>query len=97
MGPALFVMAIMGCGEGHAACAPVREVAARYETEAACLAATPAELARNDDLEFPLVVAQCHRAGVAPRRLSADEVLLPDAPQFTAPARYADARPARRR
>ena len=77
MGPVLFVMAIMGCGEGDAACTEVRLANARYPTEAACMAATEAELSRVDDLLYPSVVAQCRPANQAARPLPASEVRLP--------------------
>jgi hypothetical protein len=78
MGPVLFVMAIMGCGEGDAACRQVRLAETRYPTEAACMAATTSELARADDLLFPSVVAQCRPANQTTRPLPASEVRLPD-------------------
>ena len=40
MEPLMFIMAILGCGEGEAACQPVAPVEARYASEAECLAAT---------------------------------------------------------
>ena len=49
MEPVLFVMAILGCGESDAPCREVALAETRYRSEAACLAATEAELARRDD------------------------------------------------
>jgi hypothetical protein len=76
MEPVLFVMAILGCGEGDAPCRQVAIVEARYQSEAACQAATESELARRDIL-YPTVVAQCRRADAAPRLLRASEVARP--------------------
>lgn len=78
MGPAIFLMAIMGCGEGEAACQPVRQLDTRYESQAACLAATEAALMRNLDIDYPVVVADCRPADAAPRVIKASEVRLPD-------------------
>lgn len=65
MGPAYFVIAILGCGEGNAPCQEVRVAETRYESEAACSDATDAALMRNVDIAFPVVVAQCKGAGAA--------------------------------
>jgi hypothetical protein len=78
MGPILFVMAILGCGEGDSDCQPVRVAPQHYTSEAACMAATGAELARTEDLLFPSVVAQCRPASETLRPLPASEVRLPD-------------------
>jgi hypothetical protein len=71
-------MAILGCDEGDSACRQVRLVETSYRTETACMAATGAELARNDDLLFPAVVAQCRPANAAARPVPASEVRLPE-------------------
>ena len=63
MGPGIFLIAIMGCGEGDAPCQQVRTIETRYETQAACTAATDAALAKATDVDFPVVVAQCVAAG----------------------------------
>jgi hypothetical protein len=63
MGPGIFLIAIMGCGEGDAPCRQVRMLEARYESQAACTAATEAAVARNSDVDYPVVVAQCVAAG----------------------------------
>ena len=76
MEPVLFVMAILGCGEGAAPCREVALVEARYRSEAACLAATEAELAGRDIL-YPTVVAQCRQAGARPQLLRGSEVMRP--------------------
>lgn len=78
MGPAIFLMAIMGCGEGEASCQPVRQLDTRYESQAACVAATEGALSRNLDVDYPVVVAQCHAASAPPRIAKAAEVRLPE-------------------
>ena len=78
MTPAIFLMAIMGCGEAEAPCQQVRVLETRYETQAACTAATEAAVTRFVDLDFPVVVAQCVAAGSSPK-LGAGEVKLPAA------------------
>jgi hypothetical protein len=72
MGPGIFLIAIMGCGEGSGACRPVRTLEARYESRAACTAATGAALAAATDVDAPMVVAQCVAAGVRPTVRAAD-------------------------
>ena len=89
----LFVMAIMGCGESDAACREVRIDQQRFQSAAACQAATESALIRHSDLEFPTIVARCRPAGARPQLLRGSEVLLP-APT-PARARYASARVAR--
>ena len=59
MGPAYFVIAILGCGDGGSDCRTVAAPAAHYATEQACLAARAETLMANSDLEFPTLVAQC--------------------------------------
>jgi hypothetical protein len=81
MGPGIFLIAIFGCGDGNAACQPVRTLETRYESRAACMAATEKALTESGDVDYPTVVAQC----VAPReaasfRLNADEVTKPGPP-----------------
>ena len=77
MGPGTFFIAILGCGEGEAPCQQVRMVETRYESHAACTAATEAVLLRNADADYPVIVAQCVAAGERPKLLKANEVDLP--------------------
>ncbi|MGQ0590726.1 MAG: hypothetical protein ACT4N8_14570 [Sphingosinicella sp.] len=98
MEPLMFVMAILGCGEGDAPCRELRLVEQRYASEQACMAAAGDVLARHDDLLFPSVVAQCRRAGSGPQLLRGSEVMLPQAPQanpFNRPRLTAHSGPAR--
>lgn len=71
MGPILYVMAILGCGEAEASCQQVDVASAQYQTIDACNAATAEEVERRLDLAYPVVVAQCHEAN---RKLSAAEL-----------------------
>lgn len=59
MGPAYFVIAILGCGDGGIACQTVAAPAARYGSEQACLAARDEALMANSDLDFPTLFALC--------------------------------------
>ncbi|MEO5865599.1 MAG: hypothetical protein ABIS14_02440 [Sphingomonas sp.] len=63
MEPLIYVMAIMGCGDGSAACAQARVEPAQYRSAQQCQAAMPAALARNTDLDFPVVTAACQTRG----------------------------------
>jgi hypothetical protein len=81
MGPGIFLIAIFGCGEGNSACQAVRTEETRYESRAACMAASEGALMRNTDIDYPTIVAQC----VAPQqaasfRLGSDEVSRPAPP-----------------
>lgn len=76
MTAAIFIMALLGCGEGEAPCQQVRVLETRYESQAACIAATEAVLTRNLDVDYPVIVVQCQKAGDAPVVLPQD-VLLP--------------------
>jgi len=77
MGPGIFIIAIMGCGEGDAPCQPVRMLEARYESQAACTAATEAALIQNTDIDYPVVAAECVAAGSKPIPPGANEVQRP--------------------
>jgi hypothetical protein len=63
MGPAAYVIAILGCADGAAQCTPVATLPARYESEATCFAATGGALADGAAFDFPTIVAQCQPAG----------------------------------
>ena len=62
MGPGFYVIAILGCADGSAACAPVATLPTRYESRDACQAATAAALDANGEFDFPTLMAQCRRA-----------------------------------
>ncbi len=79
MGPAFYIMAILGCGEAEAACEPVATSPVRYESAEACNAATATEIEQHSDALFPVVVAQCRPASApASQSVFADEVKLPE-------------------
>lgn len=59
MGPAFYVMAILGCGDGGAMCRDMRLLEARYISADACAVATAAMLTANSDLPFPTLAAEC--------------------------------------
>lgn len=68
MGPVYYVIAILGCADGGAQCAPVATVPTQYRTEAACAAGTSDALLANSDLDFPTLLAECR---VSNRKASA--------------------------
>lgn len=91
MGPAGFLLAVLGCGEAEAPCAQLALAPARFESEAACIAAQDEALSRfigGDD--YPVVVAQCRPAAQRTATLTADEVRLPE-PRGRIPVRTASA------
>ena len=74
MGPAYFVIAIIGCSDGGLDCRTVATPLARYESEQACLAARGDALMASTNLDFPTLLAQCRpakapTANQAPRRI----------------------------
>ena len=77
MTPGIFIIAILGCGEAEAPCQPVQLLDARYESQAACTAATEEALMRHTDADYPVIVAQCVDARQAPKVMNANEVELP--------------------
>jgi len=76
MGPGVFLIAILGCGEGDSPCQTLRTLDTRYETRAACVADTESALTRNAGMDAPVIVAQCVAAG-APPKLRSGEVDRP--------------------
>ena len=62
MGPALYIIAILGCGDGGA-CEQVRLAPATYASRDACALAAPAVLARSTDVDAPEIRAECRSAG----------------------------------
>lgn len=69
MGPAYFVIAILGCADGGSACTPVATLQTRYESQAQCSAATAAALYSNNNFDFPTLVASCRlRSAATPLR-----------------------------
>ncbi len=90
MGPAYFVLAILGCGEGEAACQQVAIENTRFTSEAACQSASEDTLMRHADADYPVVVAQCRKAGQpASAQIWSHDVALPqpDAAQPVQPQR----------
>lgn len=77
-GPVLFVMAIMGCGEADTACEQVSVVPTSYSSLESCNAATDDMVARNSDVLYPVVVAQCRRADVKASQVAGNAVDLPE-------------------
>lgn len=59
MDPLIYVMAIMGCGDGGIACQQVRTLETRYESLAACQAAAQVQLAAHSDVDAPEIMASC--------------------------------------
>jgi hypothetical protein len=62
MGPGYYIIAILGCADGAVGCIPVATVPTRYESVAACSAATTSALEERTDLDFPTLVAECREA-----------------------------------
>lgn len=78
MAAAVFLIAIMGCGEGDAPCQQLRLLDTRYESRAACVAATGAAASRFMDADYPVIVAQCLPSGSPAAPLRGTDVALPE-------------------
>ena len=79
MGPAVFVLAILGCGEGDAPCRQVSVVNAIYSSKAVCNEATAAAVESHQDIPYPVVVAECRRADArVAQQLMPAEIKLPE-------------------
>jgi hypothetical protein len=59
MGPAYFVIAILGCADGGTSCTPVATLQTRYSTQEQCVEATGAALIDNSKLDYPTLLARC--------------------------------------
>lgn len=88
MGPAGYLLAILGCGEGEANCQQVAVQPMRYESRAACLAASEAALA-DAEAPYPVIVADCRATNVRAATLRADDVRLPEPRGWANPFRTA--------
>jgi hypothetical protein len=64
MGPAYFVIAILGCADGGTACTPVATLPTRYSSAAECNAATIEALNENNAFDFPTLLAQCRKSAL---------------------------------
>lgn len=64
MGPAYYIIAILGCSDSGA-CEPVATASQRFESREACTAATPGALITASGFDFPTMVAEC-RPGRSP-------------------------------
>lgn len=78
-GSALYVLAILGCGEADDACRQVSVAETRYQSFEACVADTAGAVERNANLPYPVIVAQCRRADQQLSDITLDDVDLPDA------------------
>jgi hypothetical protein len=72
----VFLIAILGCGEGDGPCQTLRTLDTPYATQAACVAATEDALSRNSGADAPVIVAQCVSGGT-PATLRSGEVKRP--------------------
>ena len=82
MGPAYYVIAILGCSDGAVDCARVATVPTRFDSETACAAATMPALAARTDFDFPMLLAEC-RAVALPVARSGEHERERDVPTNT--------------
>ena len=77
MEPAYFVIAILGCADGGAACTPVATMPTHYANEAQCSAETNAALVKSTDFDFPTMMAECRAVDGRAAAASAGERPIP--------------------
>jgi hypothetical protein len=65
MGPAFYVLAILGCGDSETACQQVRVSEAQFASADACAAASSQLLLDSSDLAFPVIMGECRPASRA--------------------------------
>src|SRR3546814_2079739 len=63
MEPIVYLIAILGCGDGSQMCRQQRVEPTPYATMQACRDAMPAALARNTDIDYPTIAADCRASG----------------------------------
>ena len=79
MGPAFYVLAILGCGEADSACEQVAVAPAQYQSLDECNRATDAAVTQHQDALYPVVVAQCRRADAqTAEKLTPAQIDLPE-------------------
>ena len=79
MGPAFYVLAILGCGEADTACEQFATAPAQYSSLEECNRATDAAVTQHQDALYPVVVAQCRRADAkVAEKLMPGQIDLPE-------------------
>lgn len=71
MGPGLFVIALLGCGDGSVQCQQIATLPTRYESRASCAAATGPALITATKYDYSEIAAECRSvapAGSAQKR-----------------------------
>lgn len=71
---------ILGCGNQAKTCDLVYESTTTYQTEAACEAAIPATLIKVEDVQYPVLLAQCEAPVLAAAPMLAEPPLPVAAP-----------------
>ena len=93
MGPAVYILAILGCGEDQTACQTVAVMPTHYESAVACDAGIDQAAQRPISADFPVIVAQCLRMdSAAAAVVKGNDVQLPPADK-PAPVKRASYRP----
>jgi hypothetical protein len=59
MNTAIFILTILGCGDGEMNCVWMRESNQRYSTMESCQQHSEVELLRELEIEYPVTVAVC--------------------------------------
>ncbi len=59
MGPIVYVIAILACGDGQADCRAVRTARPVFTNATACALATRSVLEASTDVDAPLIAARC--------------------------------------
>lgn len=64
MGPAYFVIAILGCADGGTTCTPVATLPTHYSSASECNAATVDALNENNAFDYPTLLARCRKSAM---------------------------------
>lgn len=62
MGPAFFVLALLGCDDSALMCREARVLDMHYISAAECMASMQTELSANSDLAYPVIMGRCEPA-----------------------------------
>lgn len=80
VGPAIFIISILGCGDDNAPCQTIAVMPQQYASVMTCQSGAEDAIQHHLDSEYPVLVAQCLRSdSPMPIGVSGDEVKLPRA------------------
>ena len=72
-----YVIAILGCPDGSSQCTPVATEPTHYASQAECSAQTQQALLRNNQFDFPTLVAECRATDPRTIASTGEPVVIP--------------------